>query len=148
MQTPKKKWFLLQMSGGFLALTSGFVLICLLNWTSSAEPWVNLAIGLAGITLVIIGMRFFLTATADEGPPIEVNGAELGRIQLNGYYLIAYESEMPDGRKQFRLASFYELSPQREAALIRYLALEGFLVSLWPEMKGRIEEEAGWAFMV
>jgi hypothetical protein len=148
MQTPQKKWFLLQISGGFLASTSGFVLICLLNWESSADPSVNLAIGLAGITLVILGMRLFLTATADEGPPIEVNGAELGRIQLNGYYLIAYESELLDGRKQFRLASFCELSPKREAALIRYLALEGFLVSLWPEMKGRIEEEAGWAFTV
>ena len=59
-----------------------------------------------------------------------------------------YGSETSDAKKQFRLASYRTLSPEKEAALIRYLTMEGFLVSLWPEMKERIEEEAGWAFLV
>jgi hypothetical protein len=148
MQKCKKHLVFLQISGGFLAFTFGFVLICLLNWENSVDLPVNLCASLAGITLSTIGIRLFLMATADGGPPDQVNGAELGRIQLNGDYLIAYECETPNAKKQFRLASYRTLSPEKEAALIRYLAMEGFLVSLWPEMKERIEEEANWAFLV
>lgn len=148
MQTRKKKWVLLQTCGGFLSVTGGVVLIAVLNWESSFYMPVNLALGLAGVTLCIIGFRLLLIATEEEGLAMEINGAALGSIQLNGYHLVAYESEAPDGKKQFRLASWHRLTPEREAALIRYLALEGFLVSLWPEMKERIEDEAGWAFLV
>jgi hypothetical protein len=88
-----------------------------------------------------------LVATADDRPSVEVDGTELGCLELNGYYLVAYEREDPAGRKQFRLASARPLNPQREAALIRYLALEGFLASLWPEMRQRLEEETEWAFL-
>jgi hypothetical protein len=94
----------------------------------------------------MLGMRLFLVVTADD-EPIQVTGSELGTIQLNGCCLVAYESETGNGEKRFRLASSRPLSPEREAALIRYLAVEGFLVSLWPEMKERIEDEAGWAFL-
>lgn len=148
MRTRKKKRILLQTCGGFLSLISGFVLIGVLNWESSVYIEVNLALGLLGVTLCIIGFRLFLIATEDDGLPMEINGAELGSIQLNGYCLVAYESENPDGKKQFRLASFRPLTSEREAALIRYLAAEGFLGSLWPEIKERIEDEAGWAFLV
>ena len=148
MQAKQKKWFLWQISGGFLALTSGFVLICVLNWGRSDDLALNLTLGIAGLALCLTGIRLTLVATEDDGTPDEVNGPELGRIQLNGYYLIAYESETIEGNKQFRLACWRPLTPEREAALIRYLALEGFLVSLWPEMKGRIEEETRWAFLV
>jgi hypothetical protein len=148
MQKCKKHLVFLRISGGFIAFTSGFVLICLLNWESSVDLPVNLCASLAGISLSIVGIRLLLMATADGGPPVQVNGAELGRIQLNGYYLIAYESEGANAKKQFRLRSYRTLSPEKEAALVRYLAVEGFLVSLWPEMKERIEEEANWAFLV
>ena len=148
MQTRKKKWVLLQTCGGFLSLIGGFALIGVLNWEGSVYIAVNLALGLLGVTLCIIGFRLFLIATEDDGLPMETNGAELGSIQLNGYRLVAYESETPDGKKQFRLRSWRPLTPQREAALIRYLAAEGFLGSLWPEIKERIEDEAGWAFLV
>jgi hypothetical protein len=148
MQTRKKKWVLLQTCAGFLSLISGFVLIGVLNWESSVYMAVNLALGLLGVTLCIIGFRLFLIATEDDGLPMEINGPELGSIQLNGYRLVAYESETPDGKKQFRLASWRPLAPEREAAFIRYLAVEGFLGSLWPEIKERIEDEAGWAFLV
>ena len=109
---------------------------------------VNLALGLVGLTLCILGFSLFLIETEEDGLPTKVNGAELGSVQLNGYCLVAYESETADGKKEFRLASRRPLTPQREAALIRYLAAEGFLGSLWPEMKDRIEDEAGWAFFV
>ena len=148
MQTKQQKRFIWQISGGVLALSFGFVLLCVLNWASSVELLQNLALGLAGISLCLTGIRLTLIATEDDGLPDEVNGTELGRIHFNGYYLIAYESETADGSKQFRLASLRSLTPEREAALIRYLALEGFLASLWPEVKGRIEEEARWAFLV
>ena len=147
MQTRQKKWGLFQMVGGFFALTSGFVLVGILNWESSSGLAVNLITGLAGIALCIVGFRLLLIATADDGLPIQVDGTELGSIRLNGYYLVAYERETPDGRKQFRLASVRTLTPEREAALIRYLALEGFLGSLWPEMKERLREETEWAFL-
>jgi len=147
MHTHKKKWGLLQIVGGFFALTSGFVVVGVLNWESSSDLGVNLALGLAGLALCIVGFRLLLIATADDGSLIQVDGTELGSVQLNGYYLVAYERETPAGRRQFRLASSRTLSPEREAALIRYLAHEGFLVSLWPEMKERLQEEAQWAFL-
>ena len=84
MQTCKKKWVLLQTCGGFLSLIGGFVLIGVLNWESSVYRAVNLALGLLGVTLCIIGFRLFLIATEDDGLPMETNGAELGSIQLNG----------------------------------------------------------------
>jgi len=147
MQTDHKKWGFFQILGGFFALTSGFVLIGILNWDSSTYLAVNLVVGLAGTGLCIAGFRLLLVATADDSPPIDVDGVELGSVQVNGYYLVAYERETSDGRKQFRLASSRTLTPEREAALIRYLATEGFLVSLWPEMKERLREETEWAFL-
>lgn len=147
MQTSHKKLGLLQTIGGFFSLTSGFVLIGILNWEVSPYPLVNLPVGFAGIALCIFGFRLLLVATADDRPSVEVDGTELGCLELNDYYLVAYEREDPTGRKQFRLASARPLTPQREAALIRYLALEGFLASLWPEMRERLEEETEWAFL-
>ena len=147
MQIRQKKWGLFQIVGGFFALTSGFVLVGILNWESPSGLAVNLVTGFAGIALCIVGFRLLLIATADDGVPIPVDGTELGYVQLNGYYLVAYERETPEGRKQFRLASPRTLTPEREAALIRYLALEGFLGSLWPEMKERLREETEWAFL-
>jgi hypothetical protein len=146
MQTPHKKWGLLQSFGGFFALTSGVALVGIINWESAADLAVNLVTGLVGIVLCVAGIRLLLIATADDIPPIHVDGVELGSVQLNSYYLVAYERESPDGRKQFHLASTRPLTPEREAALIRYLALEGFLGSFWPEMKERLQEETEWAF--
>ena len=147
MQTHHKIWGLLKVLGGFFALTSGFVLVGILNWESSTSLARNLTLGLAGVALCIFGFRLLLIATEDDGSSIQVDGTELGYVQLNGYYLVAYERETPDGRKQFRLASSRTLTSEREAALIRYLALEGFLGSLWPEMKERLQEETEWAFL-
>ncbi len=38
------------------------------------------------------------------------------------------------------------MSPEREAAFIRYLIAEGLSETLWPQISRRIEEEANWAF--
>ena len=148
MQTGQKKWLSWQIAGGVVTLTSGLTLIGMLNLAGSVSLSVNFALGLAGITLCIAGMRLLLLALSDDTPPVPVDGHELGCLQLNGRFLVAYESTAPDGKKQFRLAAAAALTAHEEAALIRYMALEGFLISLWPEMKDRIEEEAGWAFLV
>jgi hypothetical protein len=146
MQTRDKKWDLVRILGGFFSLTSGFVLIGVLNWGSTTYLPVSVALCLAGITLCLFGFSLLLVATADDPVPVEVDGTELGCVDLNGYYLVAYERETPDGKKQFRLASPRTLTAEHEAALIRYLTAEGFLASLWPEMKERLQEEAEWAF--
>jgi hypothetical protein len=38
------------------------------------------------------------------------------------------------------------MSPDREAAVIRYLINEGLSETMWPQISRRIEEEANWAF--
>jgi hypothetical protein len=146
MKTHRKTWSFLQLCGCFLSLTTGFILIFALNSGGSVGMAGNLALGVSGVSLCMIGIRLLLVATEDV-LPIEVDGIELGGIHLNGRYLVAYESETADGKKRFRLASMRTLTPEREAALVRYLALEGFLLSLWPEMKERLQEEVEWAFV-
>ena len=148
MRRRQNKWLLLQIFGSLVTVTSSFILLCLLNWGSSAGFPFDIGLGFGGVVLCIAGIWLFLEAIKDEEPSIELDGSDIGRIRLNGYYLVAYELETPNGKKQFRLASSPRLNPEREAALIRYLSVEGFLVSFWPEMKERIEEEADWAFLV
>ena len=148
MRSRQNKWLFLQIFGALLVLTFGFILFSLLNWESSVGFPADIGLVLGSAILCIIGIGVFLEALGDDGPPVELEGSEIGSIQLNGYYLVAYERETPDGKKQFRLASSCRLNPEREAALIRYLSAEGFLVSLWPEIKERIAEEAEWAFLV
>jgi hypothetical protein len=65
---------------------------------------------------------------------------------LNGYFFEPYEQASSSGRKQFRLSSTPAMSPEREAAFIRYLIAEGLSETLWPQISRRIEEEANWAF--
>jgi len=89
-----------------------------------------------------------LITAIDDEPPVKVDGTYLGCLQLNGYSLVAYERQTGDGKRQFRLTCAVPLSADQEAAFIRYLVLEGFVASLWPQMCGRIEGEAGWAFLV
>jgi hypothetical protein len=147
MHVRQTKWFNWKLAGAAVAMVSGFFLLFALNFHNAGYVPVEVALALAGITLCLVGMRLLLEGTY-EMSPVEVNDTELGHLQLNGYSLVAYECETPDGGKQFRLATEAALTAQQEAALIRYLALEGFLVTLWPDMKDRIEQEAGWAFLV
>jgi hypothetical protein len=91
------------------------------------------------------------TSADDEAPvrvgiEVEEDGLCLGSLQLNNYLLTAYERQSADGKRQLRLSSSIPITPKQAAALVRYLVLEGFVATLWPEMWGRIEEEARWAF--
>jgi len=70
----------------------------------------------------------------------------LTEFYLNGCLFRPYEQETLSGRKQFRLSSTPQMSPDREAAVIRYLINEGLSEKMWPQISRRIEEEANWAF--
>jgi hypothetical protein len=72
----------------------------------------------------------------------------LGRIDLNGHYLEAYEEEDDQLGKRFRLRSFPPIGPESEAGFIRYLVREGFIEKRWHGLSAHIQEEAGWAFML
>jgi hypothetical protein len=67
-------------------------------------------------------------------------------FHFNGYWLQPYEQTTSSDRKQFRLSSTPQISPDREAAVIRYLIHEGLSDKIWPGISRRIEEEAAWAF--
>jgi hypothetical protein len=134
-------------TGVALSIT-GLIAIGLLEWGSQ----VRLGICLGGIVLCLLGVKLMTKTAADREPPVkvEVRVKEdrlcLGSLQLNNYDLTAYERQSPDGKRQLRLNSSIPITSKQEAALIRYLVLEGFVESLWPEMWGRLEEEASWAF--
>jgi hypothetical protein len=78
---------------------------------------------------------------------VRSQGNFLGRFHLNGCSFEAYEKEGENGSKQFRLVSSPKVSPEREAACIRYMVNEGLIEDLWPEMSKKIKEEADWAFL-
>jgi hypothetical protein len=147
MQTRKNKFGPWQLYLGVALSITGIIGIGALEW-ESIHLSARLGICLAGITLCLFGGKLILGTGDNDEPPAEFSGTYLGKLQLNGYDLVAYEQEKPDGRRQFRLASAIPLKSQQEASFIRYLVLEGFVASLWPQLSGRIEEEAGWAFMV
>jgi hypothetical protein len=79
-----------------------------------------------------------------EGP----EGSFLSGFYLNGCFFQAYEQGTSSGRKQFRLLATPQISPEREAAMIRYVINEGLSEKMWPQISRRIEEEANWAFFV
>jgi hypothetical protein len=70
------------------------------------------------------------------------------KFYLNGYFLQPYEEQTLAGVKQFRLSATPQMSPEREAAFIRYLINEGLTEKMWPRISEKIEEEANWAFFV
>jgi hypothetical protein len=70
----------------------------------------------------------------------------LREFYFNGYWFQPYEQNTACGGKQFRLSSTPQISPDREAAVIRYLIHEGLGEKMWPQISSRIEEEANWAF--
>jgi hypothetical protein len=147
MQTRKSRSGPWQLYQGVALSITGLLAIGALEW-ESLHLSARLGIFLAGIILCLFGGRLILGIGDDDEPPVEFSGTYLGRLRLNGYDLVAYEQEKPDGRRRFRLASPVPLKAEQEASFIRYLVLEGFVASLWPQMCGRIEGEAGWAFLV
>jgi hypothetical protein len=84
--------------------------------------------------------------TSPDGTASKPKVRLLGRIDLNGHYLEAYEEEDDQLGRRFRLRSFPPIDPEREAGFIRYLVREGFIEKRWPALNTHIREEAGWAF--
>jgi hypothetical protein len=128
--------------------------ITLFGCGSWLELWLRWLIYLLGFTLCLAG--FFLICKdllsalelPEEPTPEqpEPEGVYLGSFDLNGYSFRAYERKIANGSGQFRLISFLPLSPQREAAFIRYIVNEGLIENIWRDKSRQIEEEANWAF--
>jgi len=95
------------------------------------------------LSALIVGAETSPDGTASK-PKVKL----LGRIDLNGYYLEAYEEEDHQRGRRFRLRSFPPIGPESEAGFIRYLVREGFIEKRWPGLSTHIQEEASWAFML
>jgi hypothetical protein len=136
--------------GSVLAVI-GILLIGFAGW-KMLDLWISTTIYVAG-SIACLGGFFLIwkdlleaAAFPDESLP-RSEGNFLGRFRLNGYSFEAYEQKGENGRKQFRLVSSPKVSPEREAACIRYIVNEGLIEDLWPQRSKKIKEEADWAFL-
>ena len=86
-----------------------------------------MALCFGGIVLCLIGVELMSKTAADDAPAVQVKEDDLylGSLQLNTHYLTVYERPSPDGKRQLRLSSSIPITSKQEAALIRYLVLEG-----------------------
>lgn len=148
MRAHQRNWGTWRLFTGVVLFITGLITVGSLEWENPAR----LAICLGGIVLCILGGGLMAKTSADDEPPVRVgieveeDGSCLGSLQRNNYLLTAYERQSADWKRQLRLSSSIPITPKQEAALVPYLVLEGFVATLWPEMWGRIEEEARWAF--
>lgn len=83
------------------------------------------------------------TSSFQEMPALEFC---LGRFDLNGRSLEAYECESDKNGTQLRLTSFPTLTREQEAAFIRYIFNEDLVETIWPGMGKKVAAEANWAF--
>jgi hypothetical protein len=111
--------------------------------------------GICGILpafLLFLGAFFLVgkdqqpTSNFQERPALERQGIYLGRCDLNGRSLEAYECESNKNGTQLRLTSIPTLTLEQEAAFIRYIVNEGLAENIWPGMGKKIAAEANWAF--
>ena len=136
---------------GFILSIMGIVLIGVAGLTL-LDSWVRTIIYMVG-SIACLGGFFLLwrglfeVAVFPGKSVLRSEGNFLGRFCLNGYYFEAYEREGEHGSKQFRLVSSPRVSPEREAACIRYIVNEGLIEDWWPQMNKKIMEEANWAFL-
>jgi len=136
--------------GIFLAYV-GIALIGFGGWYS-LKPSLRWLIYLAGFTIFLAGLfliwKDLLNAPGYPGDPISSrDGHFLGEFELNGHFFRAYEIESAQDGRQFRLFSSPQLTPEREAAFIRYIVNEGLLEDFWQGLSKKIKEEATWAFL-
>ena len=148
MGMDKHKGIEWQVVVGAAACGSGLLLFGAAQIIGTMDAPTYITFCFAGIVTCAVGATLFFLPSNDPEIEGQIDGPHLGSLWLNGRYLVAYETPGPDGRKQFRLTSSLPLRPDREAAIIRYLVLEGFVSRLWPELSESIEEEASWAFFV
>ena len=84
------------------------------------------------------------TSNFQEKPALEFC---LGRFDLNGHFLEAYECESDKNGPQLRLISIPTLTREQEAAFIRYIVNEGLVETIWPGMGKKVAAETNWAFL-
>jgi hypothetical protein len=140
---------------GILAAEAGTVLVGFGEW-DSMETEARMPFYAAGLFLLAVGMLLIwrepLSAlmagaeTAAHGTASKQKVRRLGRIDLNGYDLEAYEEEDDQLGRRFRLRSFPPIGPESGAGFIRYLVREGLIEKRWPGLSTHIQEEASWAF--
>ena len=141
---------------GILLAEAGIALIGFGKW-DPMETGNHMPFYAAGFLLLAIGMFLIWKEPlsprmiADEASPADGAACKtkvrtLGKIDLNGHCLEAYEEESDDLGRRFRLRSLSPISPEGEAAFIRYLVREGFIEKRWPRLSAYIQEEASWAF--
>jgi hypothetical protein len=144
-------------SNGIWALYLGTLLLVVII---AAVVWSEYKMYRLGIWIVLgtSGFVFWFigfASTRHYGPTSPLGDSKSGgsssefglrEFYLNGYFFQPVEQETSGGRKQFRLLSTPPVSPEREAAFIRYLINEGLSEEMWPQISRRIEEEANWAF--
>jgi hypothetical protein len=136
---------------GILLTYLGMALIGFGGWYS-LELSMRWFIYLVGSTVFLAGLFLIWkdplsTPGFQEEPTQEPKSIYLGKFDLNGYSFRAYERETDKAGRQFRLISFRSLTPEREAAFIRYMVNEGLIENIWRRMSKKIEEEANWAFL-
>jgi hypothetical protein len=141
---------------GILLAEVGIGLFGVAEW-DPMETGVRMPLRAAGFLFLAVGMfliwkepfRALMIGdeTSPDGAACKTKVRILGRIDLNGHYLEAYEEEGDDLGRRFRLRSFPPISPESEAGFIRYLIREGFIEKRWPGLSTHIQKEAGWAFM-
>jgi hypothetical protein len=140
---------------GILLAVAGIGLIGFGEWdpmkTGVRMPFyaaglLSLAIGMFLISKGPLSALMIADETSPDGAARKPKVRILGKIDLNGYYLEAYEEEVDNFGGRFRLRSFPPISPEGEAGFIRYLVREGFIEKMWPRLSAHIQEEASWAF--
>jgi hypothetical protein len=157
MRRNRERSWTWQLLAGLALAAAGVVLVGFGEW-DALKIWTRV-ISYVGGFLVCVGGMFliwketFRAAIRDDEAALDetiIKWKEtfLGRINLNGYFLEAYEEEAGYGGRRFRLRSFPPIGPEREAGFIRYLIHEGFIEKRWPRLSRKIEEEAGWAFFL
>ena len=140
---------------GILVAEAGTALVGFGEW-DPMETGARMPFYAAGLFLLAVGMLLIwqepLSAlmvgaeTSPDGTASKPKVRLLGRIDLNGHYLEAYEEEDDQLGRRFRLRSFPPIGPESEAGFIRYLVREGFIEKRWPGLSTHIQEEASWAF--
>ena len=147
--TKQKDWVWHLLTGVLIA-DSGILLIGFGGWDSlDLDSQILIC---ASVSILLIGGLFLISIDAiRQGalrprPILESKGIYLGRFELNDHYFEAYERQGDNGRKEFRLVSSPPVSPEQEAAFVRYIIHEGLIENLWPKTSKQIEEEASWAF--
>ena len=129
------------------------------------STWVGILLAILGVGLMgsgiwrilptiplFLGVCFLIckdrqaTSNFQEMPALERQGIYLGRCDLNGRSLEAYECASDKNGTQLRLTSIPTLTHEQEAAFIRYIVNEGLAENIWPGMGKKIAAEANWAF--